>query len=251
MGQVETEGLVLRTYALSDADKIVVVLTRDEGLVRGVAKGARRLKSRFGSGLEPFSVVRISFFRKEERELVSIGDVELVRSFFSVASDPLFLEAFSYAAELLQSFAPPHDPNERLYNMARICLETAASDSASTTAVVIYFEIWLLKLAGFLPNWERCSQCGREIELTGTMVLEPDMSGVCADCKGRGERSNMDREVRGLFLKAQRCSPARFADFARHGGDEIAVLSVLLKRMIARILNREVGGLRTADRMSR
>ncbi len=75
MGLVETEGLVLKSYSLAEADKIVVLLTQNEGLVRGVAKGAKRLKSRFGGGLEPFSVVQISYFQKEERELVSLCQI--------------------------------------------------------------------------------------------------------------------------------------------------------------------------------
>ncbi len=78
MGLVETEGLILKTYSFAEADKIVVLLTQNEGLVRGVAKGAKRLKSKFGGGLEPFSIVQISYFQKEERELVSVRQLELV-----------------------------------------------------------------------------------------------------------------------------------------------------------------------------
>ncbi len=69
MGLVETEGMILKTYSLAEADKIIVLLTQNEGLVRGVAKGAKRLKSRFGGGLEPFSIVNLTYFQKEEREL--------------------------------------------------------------------------------------------------------------------------------------------------------------------------------------
>jgi DNA repair protein RecO (recombination protein O) len=60
MPLVETESLILKSYSLAEADKIVVFLTQDQGLVRGVAKGAKRLKSRFGGALEPFSIVDLS-----------------------------------------------------------------------------------------------------------------------------------------------------------------------------------------------
>ena len=80
MGLIETEGLVLKSYGLAEADKIVVFLTEEYGLVRGVAKGARRLRSKFGSSLEPFSIVRLTYFQKEERELVSIRQSESLRS---------------------------------------------------------------------------------------------------------------------------------------------------------------------------
>ncbi|HUF05058.1 MAG TPA: DNA repair protein RecO [Aridibacter sp.] len=246
MGVVETEGLVVRTYPLADADKIVVLLTRDDGIVRGVAKGAKRLKSRFGSGLEPFSVVRVSYFRKEERELVTITHTELERSYFSIASDPLFLQHFSYAAELLQSFAPPHDPNERLYNMTKICLETAAEDTSILPAVLVYFETWLLKLGGFLPTWDRCSECGKEPSESDPAGLQPDFGISCGNCRGRGRLQAVTPVQRAIFSKAQKTSPVKFAEFVKNKDQELEEVSSILRRMIARILNREVGNFRTA-----
>src|SRR6476646_6680033 len=109
MPLVETEGVILKTYNLAEADKIVLLLTRDHGIVRGVAKGAKRLKSRFGSGLEPFSEIRATYFQKENIELVSFQRTDLIRSNFAVAADPAFLQKFSYLADLLISVQPPHD----------------------------------------------------------------------------------------------------------------------------------------------
>ncbi|QQS41942.1 MAG: DNA repair protein RecO [Acidobacteriota bacterium] len=246
MGVVETEGLVVRTYPLGDADKIVVLLTRDDGLVRGVAKGAKRLKSRFGSGLEPFTVVRVSYFRKEERELVTISQIELERSYFSIASDPVFLQHFSYAAELLQSFAPPHDPNERLFNMTRICLETAADDPSVLLPVLMYFETWLLKLGGFLPSWERCAVCGQEPPASEESVLQPDFGITCGRCLGRGRVQTISSTQRSILVKAQKTSPLKFAEHVAGKEADLEEVASILRRMIARILNREVGNSRTA-----
>src|SRR5689334_7965922 len=122
MPLVETEGLVLKSYDLAEADRIVIFLTRDHGVVGGVAKGAKRPKSRFGSGLELFSVVKLTYFQKDVHELVSIREAELQKSYFEAASDPEFLQKFSYLSDLLVSFAPPHDPNETIYRMVRACL---------------------------------------------------------------------------------------------------------------------------------
>lgn len=113
MALVETESLVLKTYSLAEADKIVVLLTHDHGIVRGVAKGAKRLNSKFGSGLETLSTVRVTYFQKEVRELVSIDRIELLRSFFRSASDPGFLAKFAYLADILIAFSPPHDSTLR------------------------------------------------------------------------------------------------------------------------------------------
>src|SRR5436190_17415661 len=164
MPVVETEGLVIKSYNLAEADRIVVFLTRDHGVVRGVAKGAKRLKSKFGSGLEPFSVVRLSYFQKDAVELVSIQRAELVLSYFAAASDPDFLQKFSYLGDLLAAFSPPHDPNETLFRMACACLEATADSPCNLASVGVYFELWLLRLAGYLPDWTRCDECKRLLD---------------------------------------------------------------------------------------
>src|SRR5215210_3575351 len=74
------EALVLRTYKLGEADRIVVFLTRDRGKKRGVAKGARRQRSPFAGALEPLTEVRVAYFESERRELVGLNYAETVRS---------------------------------------------------------------------------------------------------------------------------------------------------------------------------
>ena len=74
------DALILRTYKLGEADRIVVFLTRDRGKKRGVAKGARRTKSNFVGALEPMTHVRVAYFEKERRELVNLNYSEASRS---------------------------------------------------------------------------------------------------------------------------------------------------------------------------
>ena len=88
MALVQTEAIVLRTYNLAEADRIVLCLTRNAGLVRGVARGARRLKSRFGAALEPFTLISLTFHEKENRELVTLSQTEILKSHFDLAADP-------------------------------------------------------------------------------------------------------------------------------------------------------------------
>src|SRR3954449_11205969 len=75
-----SEALILRTYKLGEVDRIVVFLTRDRGKKRGVAKGARRARSRFMGALEPLTEVRLAYFENERRELVGLNYAETVRS---------------------------------------------------------------------------------------------------------------------------------------------------------------------------
>lgn len=242
MALVETEGLVLKSYSLAEADKIVVFLTRHQGLVRGVAKGAKRLKSRFGGALEPFSFVDLSYFQKEERELVSIRQLELKKSFFEYAGNPQFLQKFAYLVELLIEFAPPHEPNERLYRMTRVCLETAAENPQRLDAIALYFEIWLLKLAGYLPVWDKCRECSRALAQNESANLQMNYHLLCQNCQKSKGGISVAPSQRQIFLAAQKLSPARFIEYAAEKGEQIKDLSSVLKRIISHILGRESVG---------
>lgn len=242
MSLIETESLVLKTYGLSEADRIVVFLTHDHGVIRGVAKGAKRLKSRFGSTLEPFSEVRLTYFQKDAVELVSIRDIELRRSGFHIAGNPMLLQRFAYLTELLLIFLPPHDPNEKVFRLVRECFRASASDNEEAAALTAYFEIWLLKLSGFMPNWKDCGQCGEAITDVGPCALLPDMHLSCSKCSSaRGARP-----LTGDLLKAFRASQSMgVGDFIGSVSNSsslselIAILERLLERAAGRSLPKE------------
>ncbi|HQY67884.1 MAG TPA: DNA repair protein RecO [Pyrinomonadaceae bacterium] len=240
MALIETESLILKCYSLAEADKIVVLFTEDHGVVRAVAKGAKRLKSKFGSGLEPFSIVRITYFEKEGVELVSVQNIELLRSYFAAASDPEFLIKFTYLADLIVALSPPHDPNETLYRMVKACLETAEVDNARLLAIGVYFEIWLLRLTGLLPEWRRCSVCEREF-LDGEITdLSANFQLLCTNCRRASSGRTIDQSHRTIYTAVQRLSPEKFT--LAHGNERthLAELSVVLKRIISQAIGREV-----------
>src|ERR1700726_3085912 len=83
----ESEAIVLRGYPLGEGDRLVSFLDRQAGRIRGVARGARLPKSRFGSTLELLSYIRIWYFERETRELVRINQCELLETFLDVQSD--------------------------------------------------------------------------------------------------------------------------------------------------------------------
>jgi len=242
MGLVETEGLILKSYNLGDADKIIVLLTRNEGLIRGVAKGAKRLKSRFGGSLEPFSVIDITYFQKEERELVSIRQIELVKSYFDKASNPNFLQKFAYLAELLVEFSPPNDPNERLYRMAKVCLETAAENSENLESIVLYFELWILRLGGYLPDWQKCDVCKRELNANADAGLQINFHLLCRECQKARSHWTISSQQRMIFASAQKNSPERFLQFTKNLNNDVREVSVVLRRIISHILGKEMAG---------
>jgi DNA repair protein RecO (recombination protein O) len=143
------DALVLRTYKLGEADRIVVFLTRDRGKKRGVAPNARKSRKRFGAALEPLTEVRVSYFEKERRELVGLNYAEPVRSPLSAAS----AEALGYShyfAELIDEWAAEADVDERLYRLGISALDALVA-GAPVEALARYFECWLLRLQGVYP----------------------------------------------------------------------------------------------------
>src|SRR5258708_30030430 len=176
MALVNTDAIVLRTYNLAEADRIAVCLTRSAGLVRAVAKGARRMKSRFGASLEPFTLIRLAFYERENRELVSISNTEILKSHFDLAAQLEVSEILAYMGELVADFAPPHKANEKLFRMVSACIEALESAPESARLVLRYFAVWLLRLAGLFPDVLSCAECclrlgGRDPACLGLLVI--------------------------------------------------------------------------------
>lgn len=206
----KTEAFVLRTFALKEADKICVFLTRDQGKLRGVAHGARKLRSRFGSALEPFTEVALTYFQKEGRELVSVSTCDILRSHFELgARDVETASAFSYMAELLSEFLPDYEPNERLYRLVVAALE-AIEQQREASQVLRYFESWLLKLAGFFPDTSHCAACDEPIAAEASVFLTAEGAPRCAACGG-GKGVAVDAGLREIIAEMFRVHPAAFA----------------------------------------
>ena len=239
MPLVESESLILRTYNLAEADKIVLFLTKEHGIVRGVAKGAKRLKSRFGSALEPFSVARITYFQKEVLELVSIQKMELIDSYFASASEPNFLQKFSYLTDVLVGSLPPHDPNEKLYRMTRACLEAAAASPVSLDSIGFYFEVWLLKLTGYLPRWTNCGECGKPFDPNEAAGLGTNFGLFCDKCRKLSALVRIEPGHRSELANALRLSPSDFAATVRDNAS-LDYLGDIFKRIISQSLGRPV-----------
>jgi DNA repair protein RecO (recombination protein O) len=146
-----SESFILQTYPFREADLIVSFFTRDQGKLRGVARRARRPKSNFGSGLERLSHASVSYYQKENRELVSLNSCELLHSQFTLASNYEASVALDYLAEVTEQLLPPNETNERHFRLLIAVLDFLREGGSAWTAVT-YFGLWAVRLAGFLPD---------------------------------------------------------------------------------------------------
>ena len=227
----------MRTYDLADADRIAVLLTRDFGVVRLVAKGAKRLRSRFGSGLEPWTSVRAEYFRKENQELGSLNRADVVESSFSFAANPEFLTRFSYLTDVLLALLPPEDPNEKIFRMVKAAINSSAIEMGNLAAIGLYFEIWLLRLSGFLPDWSRCASCSGQLDGEQTARLTADLHLLCEKCQRTFNAETVSAADRSVVELTRRLGPAEFA--AQCEEKQANRLSSIFRRMIASATGRD------------
>jgi DNA repair protein RecO (recombination protein O) len=153
-----SDSFILQTYPFREADLVVSFFTRDQGKLRGVARRARRPKSSFGSGLERLSHATVSYYQKENRELVSLNSCELTQSQFALASNYESSVALDYLAEVTEQLLPPNETNERHFRLLIAVLDFLHSGNVSlhaggnVWAAVTYFALWAVRLAGLLPD---------------------------------------------------------------------------------------------------
>jgi DNA repair protein RecO (recombination protein O) len=213
------DALILRTYKLGEADRIVVFLTRDRGKKRGVAKGARRPRSKFVGGLEPLTEVRIAYFEKERRELVSVNYSEPSCSPLSAANAEA-LPYTQYFAELLDEWAQEADPDERLYRLGSAMVEAVVA-GVPVEPLARYFEYWLLRLQGLYPAHLRCHQCGGA--LGEADVVDPrnprsaflapgEREFTCRSCSPRGRGLRLSADALAFLSRVRTMNPLDLDD---------------------------------------
>ena len=214
------DALILRTYKLGEADRIVVFLTRDRGKKRGVAKGARRPRSRFAAALEPMTEARVAYFEKERRELVGLNYAEPVRSPLTLAmrSDgpSEALGYIGYFAELLDEWAQEADADDRLYRLGASMLE-ALGAGAPVEPLARYFEYWLLRLQGVYPEARGTLSGDAMAFLAASRSVTPQQVGeVPASRRALQELEQVHRGLITMHLEKTLKSERVLRDLRRH-----------------------------------
>lgn len=222
MSLYKSDALILRTYKLGDADCIVVFLTRDRGKRRGVAKGARRMRSRFAGGLEPLTHARVAYFEREHRDLVRLNYVEPVTSPFASRSVEM-LGHTGYFAELIDHWALEGDPSEKLFRLGSSVITAMLAD-VPVEKIARYFEYWLLRLQGTYPSISRCHQCDANLIDRGALLSLRDGVFMCLSCGSTDGEVELSPESLEFLQMAATIAPDRLRD---------AVLTPLATRELA------------------
>src|SRR5579871_2993559 len=159
----ESEAIVLRTFPLGEGDRLVSFLDRQSGRVRGVARGARLPKSRYGSTLELLAYIRIWYFEKETRELVRINQCELIESFMDVQQDYASSVGLALISEITDSVLQEREAAEHQFRLILLTARAIRIHGPSK-AILAYFSLWMAKLGGWLGPLDSCSHCGKALQ---------------------------------------------------------------------------------------
>lgn len=152
------QGIVLRGYPFGEADRVVVLLSPNNGKIRTVAKGVRKTKSRFGGRLEPFTHVDLVLY--EGRNLDTITQVAVLEPFPRLRSDLDAVVAAGTMVEAVDAVAQEDEAAIRLFLLLQRGLKTLEAGERSPDLITSY----LLKLAdvvGVAPSLLQCASCGR------------------------------------------------------------------------------------------
>lgn len=176
------QGIVLRSHKLGEADKIITVMTQASGKVRGVAKGIRKTKSRFGARLEPFTHVSLMLYRGTGA-LDTITQAEIIAQHRAIGEDLELFAAGETMLEAVDKVAEEHERNVRLFMLLLQGLRALEEKPKDGSAVGEAFLIRLLSVSGFHPSLGACAVCGS---------VEPDRfstsqgGAVCSRCSDAG-----------------------------------------------------------------
>ncbi|HUX45517.1 MAG TPA: DNA repair protein RecO [Terracidiphilus sp.] len=161
MSVLTSEAVVLRTWPVHESDLIVSLFTRDYGRVRGVAKAALKSRRRFGGALEPMTMARAWFAERPGQELVRLDQLEIVRSPLSAPVNAVRMAVLSLYAEVLDEALPEHDPQETVFRLLGTVLEQTTAEQPWMP--LTYFELWMTRLMGLLPDVAHCTACGEAL----------------------------------------------------------------------------------------
>lgn len=208
MALKESEAIVLRTYPLREADLLVTLFTRSEGKVRGVARSAKKSRRRFGAALEPLTCIRAYYEDREGQELTRLDSCDVLESPLASTMTYARAAALGHVAEMLDELLPEREANDTVFRLALSVL--AGLRGSEVWMPLTYFDLWMTRLMGYLPELSECMVCGRTLNGSRAFFHALTDGLMCADDK-RLASSEISGESRALAAQMFRAPLESFA----------------------------------------
>jgi len=154
------EGITLKSYNLSEYDKIFLIFSKEKGLIRAVAKGIKKYNNKFGGMLEPMNINKV--FLRKGKSLEQIYQCEIINSFPNIRKDYDKLIYSFFLFELIINFLHEGEKSDYIYNLLIYTLEYL-NKTENILPIIIWFEIVFLKIIGYENNYYSCYNCQKEL----------------------------------------------------------------------------------------
>lgn len=235
---LKVEAVILRHSDYGEADRLLTIFTREQGKLRAIAKGVRKMQSRKAGHLEPFT--QSALMLAQGHDLWIVTQAEAIESFQPLREDLTRIGYAGYVVELLDRFTYEEGQNWQLYNLVVATLGRLATES-DPFVPIHYYEMRLLELLGFRPMLFECALCSKTI-LAEDQYFSAERGGVlCPNC---GLQVNEARPVSMdalRYLRHFQRSPyqdAKRADPGKYTREEVeALLNYYLTYLLERTLN--------------
>ncbi len=232
------QGVVLRTFRLGEADRIVVLVTQGHGKVRAVVKGVRKTKSRFGSRLEPISHVALLMYQGRG-ELEVVNQAETLDHFRAVREDLDRLSKATSMLEVVDQVAQEREPVPALYRMLVGALRQLAARDSPLIVPAFFWK--LLALEGLSPVLDGCATCGTTDDL---VAFDVDEGGVL--CRAHRQGVPISADAIGIIRRILGGGLAGVLD--EPSGPAVHEVDHLTGRTVEHHIERRLRSLRLLDK---
>ncbi len=198
-----TDAINLKSYDLSDSDKIILMYSKDKGLIKGVAKGVKKPKSKLGARMDALIANTLMFAKG--RNLDTICQAQALNTFKQSREDIDKLMISSYISEVVSNFGVEEDPcSKEIYDLLYKALDKISHSESKKDVLIaaIKFQLKMMLISGFALELDTCLCCGERI-LNDDMYFSQDMGGIiCEACNETFKvKTKMHYKIRD-FLEA-------------------------------------------------
>jgi len=176
---IKTEAIVIKEMNYSESSKIITLYSLNEGKIRLIAKGSRRIKSKFASAISLFNYLKIIYYEKEQKELFTLSEADIIESYHNIHTN---LKTFAYASlfiEAIDKGTSDYDSNPRIFSLLLNFLRLI-NKSKKPQEITTLFLIKLLSLIGIQPIIQHCVKCSSTERLNSIDIEEGGV--ICPKC---------------------------------------------------------------------
>ena len=163
MSLQKTDAVVLKSQKQGETSKIVTLYSKDYGILKLIAKGARGPKSRFLGSLDLLNHIGVVFYHKESRDLQLLSQADIIDPYSRIKLDLQKLSLAMVAAEMMLRSQHDHDPQPNLYHLLLAFLHKLENAKQALNVIFFWYQLRFLRWNGFRPNLKNCLACQRQL----------------------------------------------------------------------------------------